>query len=286
MGGTLSLLAMSPVGTAYVVAGAFLLFRAWRGWRLGPVRQGVGLAALAFGIGAGMVFGGLTAPLFKPLGLPDPILAVCGGLVLGLVVYLGLLVAAAVVFKDTEDQSFALVRLGYGLLGLILGVAVGVFFLGVALVGIRVTGSVLDGRQRVRTGQSDRAWVVELRSGLEQGVFGGVIQTLDPVPEEVYGMLLKSGQVAGTPGGMYRFLANPEWRKVLGERRVLELQRDPVLMRSVLEGRLLDLLKNPRVVGLLNDKELRTRLKDVDFEKALDYALPKPEKGAARVKRP
>jgi hypothetical protein len=73
---------------------------------------------------------------------------------------------------------------------------------------------------------------------------------------------------------------------VLGERRVLELQRDPVLMRSVLEGRLLDLLKNPRVVGLLNDKELRTRLKDVDFEKALDYALPKPEKGAARVKRP
>ncbi len=277
-------LAVSPVLAAYGVAGGFLLFRAWRGWRLGPVRQGLGLVALALAVGVGVFFGSMAGPLFQPLGLPDPVLGLCGGLMLGLCVYIGLLVFAAILFKNTEDQSFALVRLGYGLAGMAMGLAVGVFFLGVAVVGVRVSGAVLEGRQRVGAAVRSADWVVELRTGLEQGLLGGVLRALDPVSEEAYGLFLRAGQVSGTPGGVQRFLANPEWRRVIGDRRAWELQRDPVLMRQILEGRWMEVLRNPRVLGMLNDREVRRQLGAVDLEKALDYAVPKTEKGAARAR--
>ena len=146
------------------------------------------------------------------------------------------------------------------------------------------SGAVLEGRQRVGAPVRSADWVVELRTGLEQGLLGGVLRALDPVSEEAYGLFLRAGQLSGTPGGVQRFLSNPEWRRVIGERRAGELQRDPVLMRQILEGRWMEVLRNPKVHGMLNDREVRRQLGAVDLEKALDYAVPKTEKGAARAR--
>ena len=282
------MLAISQVVTVYLAAGAFLVFRAWRGWRLGPVRQGVGLGALLLGIAGGMFLGGTAAPLFRTLGFPDPVLAVVGGVAVGVGIYIGILSVSAVLFKSTGDQDFALIRFGYGLAGMVMGLAVGVVFLGAALVGVRVSGAVLEGRASARPGRAASGGLVELRAGLESGFLGGLLRWVDPVSEEVYAVLVKAGQVTATPAGMQRFLSNPEWKRVLGDRRLQELQRDPVLVREILEGRFVEVLRNPRVVGMVNDVELRGRLGGVDLEKALDYALSKPEKGASRLnpKRP
>jgi hypothetical protein len=282
----------TSAGFVYGTAIIFLLFRAWRGWRLGPVRQGLGLLALGVGVGAAFLGRGMIVPFLRPLGFPDRLLALLGGCVVGVFVYFVLILSSAILFKKTTDQSVALVRWGYGLFGAALGVGLGCGFLVLAVTGVRLSGKLIEATSRGSVSREkvarDWAWTqlaVDARVFLEQGPAGPLLVRLDPVPNSFYGIVEKVGRVAAQPDGLQRFLSGPELRAVAKDPRVLAIQRDSGVLKALQDGDLLTLLRDPKVVAFANDAEMEAHISEIDFQKALDYALAKPEKGASRASR-
>lgn len=143
---------MSPP-LLFAVAALIVALKTWHGWRLGVVRQAIGLIALVGGVVAAIV-GGPVAEPFLDLSLPVPEEArsPLAGLALGVVVYLGVTLFSAVLFKKTEHQTVGVVRLGYGMLGAVLGAVSGVVIAAALLV-------------LVNAAMGDREIVEELRAG-------------------------------------------------------------------------------------------------------------------------
>src|SRR5215213_2903675 len=106
----------------FIGAGLFVLFTAWRGWRLGFMRQFMSILALAGAYIIGYFGGGtLGAILHKFIDYPERALAVVGAVGLGFVVYCCIALVGAILFKKTSQQSVSLVRLGYGASGAVCG---------------------------------------------------------------------------------------------------------------------------------------------------------------------
>src|SRR5688572_26309419 len=127
----------------FLALGAVLVFLfAMRGWRLGLVRQALSIVSVAAAYAAAFFGGRFLIPILRPLGFPDQILTLIGGLILGVAVYVGISIVSGVLFKRTEHQSAALVRYGFGLSGAVLGAAFGLFILLVGVIGIRLLGSI------------------------------------------------------------------------------------------------------------------------------------------------
>jgi hypothetical protein len=56
------------------------------------------------------------------------------------------------------------------------------------------------------------------------------------------------------------------------------LQKDPDIARDLVAGNYLALVRNDRIIRAANDQEIAELMSKFEFEKALDYALRKPEK--------
>jgi len=137
---------MDPTQKAFLgLAAVVLLFNAFQGWRLGPVRQLVGVLALLAAYLDAWYFSAATVPFLHSLGLPNIVLQVLGGTVLGVLTYVFVLTIGRILFKKTSDQRGALVWFFYGVTGAFLGMAVGLVFILVAAIGIRVLGTLADG---------------------------------------------------------------------------------------------------------------------------------------------
>src|SRR5688572_3545673 len=103
-------------------AGLFILFTAWRGWRLGFMRQLMSILALAGAYIIGYFGGGpLGTILHKFIDYPESALAVVGAVGLGFLVYCCIALVGAILFKKTSQQSVGLVRFGYGTTGAVFG---------------------------------------------------------------------------------------------------------------------------------------------------------------------
>ncbi len=46
-------------------------------------------------------------------------------------------------------------------------------------------------------------------------------------------------------------------------------------MDAIAHGRMLELLRNPRVIDAMNDPAVQAKVKNFELERALDYALKK-----------
>ncbi len=242
---------------------ALVLFSAWRGWRLGIVRQVLSIVALVVAYAAGWLLGGFLIPVLRPLGFPDSVLTLIGGGVIGLVVYVAFAIVCGVLFKRTAQQSVGLVRWGFGLAGAVLGAGFGAFLVLVCAVAIRVLGSIDGGTHELSA----------VKRSLEKGPAGVAMRAVDPVPEPVYETLGKVGRLASSPAGIERFSSDRDVRRVSAHPKILALRDDAEVWRALRDGDYLSLLRNPKLVEAANDPEVARLLGGLDLRKALDSAL-------------
>lgn len=277
----------------FFVAAAMLVFTQMvRGWRLGVVRQLINLLALIVAYPVAIFAGRLAAPLFRPLGYPDILISLVVGSLLALIVYACIASAGAILFRRTNQQDIGLIRLGYGAGGSFIGMIFGFITVWLAVLGIRVLGTVAETEMQVAShpvaGSRDTtvhirpspfaSRLARMKESLEHGATGAVMERVDPLPHSAYSVVAKLSRVAASPESMSRFMDYPGTKPLSQHPRILALQNDPLIVRQIEERNYLALLKNENIVAAANDPEVTALVKRFDLEKALDYALSANEK--------
>jgi len=291
---------MSPADATWqnlFLWGAILLvlLRAARGWRLGVARQVVSFIALGVAYVVAYFGAPHLVPLLRVLGFPDQILVMLGGALLGIAVFGVINLIGAVLFKRTADQTIGAVRFSYGALGALLGALFGVFIVWVAVMVVRILGTVaqteLTAQTRPASGSAvSRAHVsppnalvrglAEMKASLDQGAAGRVIDQVDPIPEKVYVTLAKVGELVQREESMERFLTYPGVRPLAEHPKIALLQGDPEILKELKKHDYVALLRNSRIVAAANDPEVTVLIKQIEFEKAIDYALQAPPRSS------
>ncbi len=269
-------------GWLWLVAGLYLLFEMWRGWRRGVVRHGVSVLALIGASGVGWIFAYMTGWISdRIIPLTPPTGRIIFGCFAGLVFYLAAVVISSLLFKKTSQQSSGLVRLVYGAGGAVFGLIFGLLVLWGGLSMVRAVGAVAEGQQAVlaQTGGPGLALdsqLASIKQSLEAGSSGRVVDRVDAVPPNLYSLITKLVQVTGSPEATARFLAYPGSQKLLAETKLGTLFADPSVMEGVSEGNYLALLSNPKLVEIASDPAVQKAFAGFELEKALDYALHPP----------
>ncbi len=280
----------------FLVAACLLVaYQAWRGWRRGVVRQMACMVAIASAYVAAIFGGRLLVPWLRPLALPDPLLAALGGALCGLVAFAAVMLASTLLFKKTSQQPIAIVRLGYGTLGALIGGLFGVFLVWIAVLSIRVLGTLAEAdvaissahrrttERRLKVDARSRPsakgvrQIAEMKRSLEEGTTGAVVEQVDPIPDRLYAMLGKLGQMFSDEQSMERFMSHPGVRPLAQHPKIVALQEDPVIARDVLSRNYFGLIRNQRIVEAANDPGIGELMRHVEFEKALDYAVASRE---------
>jgi uncharacterized membrane protein required for colicin V production len=275
-----------------------VLFEVLRGWRRGVARQLARLGALIAAYFAAFFGGKLFAPLAKPLlKMPDAVLPIVVGAVLALFVYAFINGFGTVLFRRTNQHDSAVVRFFYGAAGALLGVFFGAFLVWLLVIGVRAVGAVADAeareqsatnpafvhavdvRRRFGESSDDTASVMtalaRLKSSLEMGAIGDAVKKRDVVPEKTYDVITKVSRVLSNPQAAERFLSFPGAQDLSEHPKIVALRNDQEITQMFEQGRLWELIQDPRIIDAANDPELRANLKKFDIEAALDYALQK-----------
>lgn len=279
---------------AAFLIGALLLvtFTAWHGWRLGIVRQIISILALASAYIIGYFGGGLMGPLLhRFLNFPERVLAVVGAAILGFVIYFSMTLIGAIAFKKTAQQSVGLIRFGYGISGAVFGLFYGLFLVWIAVLAIRLLGSVAETQIAVAKNPHlslgkptpkpppatpPSAVVIGLahmKQSLEQGTAGAMVQQVDPIPGTLYGILQKLGIMVSDEKSVDRFLAYPGVKPLLAHPKIAALQNDPDITRDIINRNYFALIRNRHIITAANDAEIGELMRRFEFEKALDYAI-------------
>ncbi len=76
----------------------------------------------------------------------------------------------------------------------------------------------------------------------------------------------------------------PGVKPLLANQKIAALQNDPEIARDIMKRDYLGLLRNSHILAAANDCEIGELMRKFEFEKALDYAIRKPEKEAAKAR--
>ena len=279
----------------FAVASLIVALKTWHGWRLGVIRQSIGLVALASGYLSAIFGGRILAPVLFLLGVPSGLSTIIGGAILGLTVYFILSIVGAILFKKTSQQSVGVVRLGYGIAGGVIGAFMGLFVVWIALLGIRLLGTVattqIEAARRPiianRPGQPAKRpppapgpfvrGLAHIKESLEQGATGIVVEHVDPIPGTLYSLLSKVGQMISNEQSIDRFLAYPGVKTMTEHPKIAALHNDPEIAKNLIAQNYLALVRNEHIIRAANDREIGELMARFEFEKALDYALAKPK---------
>jgi hypothetical protein len=267
------------VGWLWLAAGLYLLFEMWRGWRRGVVRHGVSVMALLVSGGIGYVFAWMTGWLSdRVIPLTPPTGRFIFGFAAGLAFYLAAVVLSSLLFKKTSQQSSGMVRLFYGAGGAFFGVIFGLLVLWGGISMVRVLGAVAQGQHAAAENAGFGPRVMDeklagMKESLEAGATGQLVDRVDIVPANVYGLLTKLIQVTQSPDAMARFLAYPGTQTLLTQPKVAALFNDLAANQGASESHFLALLTSPKLAEVAGDPEVQKSFAGFDLEKALDYAL-------------
>ena len=266
----------STAGWFYLLAGVFLLYQIWRGWRMGLVRAALRLLAW---VGSGVVgwYGGVLAAQaaanFFPAG--RIFVGVVVGLSLALAVYLILTLLSVLFFKKTQDNSSTLLRWVYGVGGAFMGLCLGVVFLWAVVTGVRAVGGMQEGRQEA-AGQASKGPLVEIKESMEGEGVTGWVSRLDPLPTGVYQTLNKFSRVTASPDAIIRLAEYPDIADLLQHPKFLALSQDRAIQDAAAQRNVLVILTHPRLLELATDPEIVSRVRQINLEAALDHALQEP----------
>ena len=280
----------------FAVAALIVALKAWHGWRLGVARQAIGLMALACAYFCAIFGGRVLAPVLFILGVPSRLSGIAGGALLGLLVYVTLSIAGAILFKKTSQQSLGVVRFGYGFAGAVIGGFMGLVVVWIGILGIRLLGTVAKtqieashqppsnnrGRLSSKPAPSAPGSIVRglarIKESLEQGATGAVVEHVDPIPGTLYSLLTKVGQMISNEQSIDRFLAYPGVKTLTEHPKIAALHSDPEIAKNLVAQDYFALVRNQHIIRAANDREIGELMTKFDFEKALDYALHKTEK--------
>jgi uncharacterized membrane protein required for colicin V production len=277
---------------------ALILFEVLRGWRRGLPRQVARLGALVAAYFAGYFGGKFLAPLlgmfFK---MPDALLSIVAGAIFALIIYVVISGIGSALFRRTSQHNSLIVRLLYGSTGALLGVFFGLFLVWMIVVAVRSVGSVADAQVREQASDSSVLHAVDVRrrflgeanedqaplttslarlkNSLEMGVIGNAVKKADVVPQTTYDIIEKVGAVAASPQNAERFLSFPGARELSEHPKIIALRNDQEISQMLAQGRLLELIQDPRIIDAANDPDLYARLKKFDLNAALTYATQK-----------
>ena len=286
-------------------AAIFLFLYSFRGWRLGPVRQLIGIIALLAAYADAYLFSAATVPFFHSLTLPNFVAQALGGLILAVITYVAVVTLGGVLFKKTTDQKSTLVWFVYGASGSLVGMILGLAIILAVVIVIRVLGTLADVPTKDVSAASPPTSVaapsgfgasatpaahtetlkpavsslVQMKHSLSQGVVGEALQTVDPIPKDVYVTLGKIGRVTSSTNAIARFLTYPGAKDLVNDPDIAALRNDPEITRAAQAQDLITLARNPKVVKACNNAKLSAKLKKLEFKKALDYALPEEGHG-------
>lgn len=281
-----------------------ILFEVLRGWRRGVARQLARLGALIAAYFVAYFGGNLLGPFARPLlQLPDAVLCLVVGSVLGLLVYVAINGLGTMLFKRTKEQDSAVARLWYGLSGAALGLLFGALLVWVVVVTVRSLGAVAEAQVRQQpaagagatNGENDRPLhpvdrrhgtsnevsdplplmtsLARMKNSIELGSVGNVVKKADVVPPQAYDILAKVGRVFSDPENAQRFLDYPGARELGEHPRIVALREDREIINMITEGRYLELMQNSKIVAAANDPEVVSKVKSFDLQAALDYAM-------------
>lgn len=264
----------------FIAAGVFILYQTWRGWRRGVLRQAAGLGALICAYLAGFTAAKVCLPILSGrLPLPDLLIAFSLGGLVGLVVYFCVSVLAALTFKRTEHQSVGPIRWLFGAGGAALGLVYGAFLVWGIFAIIRTFGTVAEAQtspqatQPATGRQALTSQLAKLKNSLDMGSAGAAVKATDPMPEEVYRILGKSVRLLTSEKAMAAFMEYPGAQDLITHPKVAALFSDPAVNHMAREKDFLGLMQNPAMITAINDPDLSAKLKQFEFEAALDYAL-------------
>jgi hypothetical protein len=271
--------------TAFLFAGAiFLAWQAWRGWRAGLFRSGVNLAAVLVSAALGCLAAELVAAPFGGLrSLPGLVAGVGVGGGLGIVLFGAIWFFGAVAFKRTEHHAFGPLRVLWGTGGALFGFLMGLAILLGSISIVRSLGTLADSRieagapEPPRSVQASVAGLVILKESLELGSTGRLLESVDILPPDFYELVHQIGRVTGDQERMRRFLDYPGIQKILRNPRVIELLNDPGLIRAAQEKDIFVVFNNKAVAAAAKDPALAEQLREVDLRAALKFALESPQ---------
>jgi hypothetical protein len=261
-----------PISSSWLwlAAGLYLLFEIWRGWRRGVMRHGMSVVALLIAGGIGWIFAWMTGFLSdRIIPLPYPGGRLIFGLAAALAFYAAAVALSSLLFKKTAQQPFGLVRLFYGVGGGFFGLIFGLLILWGGISIFRTLGAVAEARQ---TAPGD-GQLVAIKESLEEGTTGSIVDKVDILPSNIYGLLTKLVRVTQSPEATARFFAYPQTQRLLTQPKIMELFSDPAVAGAASEGNYLALLTSPKITEIASDADVQESFKTFELEKALDYAL-------------
>jgi uncharacterized membrane protein required for colicin V production len=279
-------------------AAVLILFEILRGWRRGLPRQvarlGALIAAYFAGWFASKFFGPLIGMIFK---MPDALLSIIAGAVFGLLIYAVISGIGSALFRRTSQHNSLIVRILYGTGGAALGAFFGLFLVWLMVVAVRSIGSVANAEVREQANDTSVLHAVDVRrrflgeasqdeaplttslarlkNSLEMGVIGDAVKKVDFVPQRTYDFIEKVGTIAANPQYAERFLEYPGAKELSEHPKIIALRNDQEISQMAAQGRLLELVQDPRIIDAANDPDLRARLKKFDINAALNYATQK-----------
>lgn len=293
--------------TFLIGAVLFVAFTAWYGWRLGIVRQVMNILALAAAYIIGYFGGGKLGPLLhRFIDLPERALAVVGAAGMGFIIYCCISLLGVIALTKTSQQKPGIVRLGYGISGAVCGALYGLFLVWITVLAIRLLGSVAETQLSVASYRPpqvvDKAsptptpqpappsavvrTLAHMKESLEEGPTGAVVQQVDPIPGTLYSILRKLGVMVSDDRSVDRFLSYPGVKPLLAHPKIAALQNDTEIQRDIVERNYFALIRNPHIIAAANDAEIAQLMQKFEFEKALDYALRRPEQDTAQMRQP
>ena len=279
----------------FAAAALIVALKAWHGWRLGVVRQSADLVGLGCAYFCAVFGGRVLAPVLFLLGVPSGVSGIAGGALLGLLVYFTCMIVAAILFKKTSQQSVGVVRFGYGAAGAMIGGMMGLFVVWIAVLGIRVLGTVA--RSQIEVARRPLVAVngkpapkpmahppgslirglAHIKESLELGAAGAIVEHVDPIPGTLYTLLTKVGQMISNEQSIDRFLAYPGVKMLTQHPKIAALQSDPEIAKNLIAQDYFALVRNEHIIRAANDREIGELMAKFEFEKALDFALAKPK---------
>lgn len=275
--------------------GAWLLFVAllgWNGWRQGVARQLMTLAAIGCAYAAAFYGAPSAAPVFAFLKYPPQITRLIAGSALGCATFLGLHALRRIFFKRTAQHQGKGARLSFGILGATVGVAFGslVFlvttvFLSKA-IGVAARSRVEQHEREVRAhvpapSEEPGALVrgfAKLGTALDEGASGRLLHRYDNTSmARAFATIAKLTIMVSRPEAVDRFLSYPGVEKLSKHPKLLAVKNDPAVAQLLASNSFIRLLRHEKVLALAGDAEFNALMQQMEFDKALEFALTPPD---------
>jgi len=222
---------------------------------------------------------------------PSPRFAFFAALGIGFSVYICLrLVAGAFLLAPMRKKKEG--RLLGGVFGAALSLipaAVVIFVLGLGLwmAGALFSLGNTDAGVTAQEGEvvTERPFWARWNEALDRDYVASVIAKIDPIAVRAKGALLNLMVALKDNAAGGKLSEDPAAGRVLRNKKVRELDKDPEISRLVEKGDYTRLINHPKVKEVAADREVSGLLEDLNVEQAVDESLYAVEKSGNRVRR-